>query len=96
MQQRDLLRGDAQNEPRVFNAMPVSDPLLYNLSVIGPGAMNMVTVGYRGAVMRRGTAGRIHNLIMTGYPTHSAARAAREERQSDRCRWMPFTPGWRC
>ena len=62
---------EADNEPRVFNAMPVSDPEIYNMTVVGPGAMNMVTVGYRGAVMRRGTAGRIHNLIMTGYPTQA-------------------------
>ena len=39
-----------------------------NVSV---GAANMVTVGYRGAVMRRGTAGRLHNLIVTGYPTQA-------------------------
>lgn len=62
---------EADNEPRVFSATPTSDPLIYNVTAVGPGAMNMVTVGYRGAVMRRGTAGRIHNLILTGYPTQA-------------------------
>jgi hypothetical protein len=62
---------EADNEPRVFGASPVSDPLIYNATLRGPGSANMVTVGYRGAVMRRGTAGRLHNLIVTGYPTQA-------------------------
>lgn len=62
---------EADNEPRVFGATPVADPQVYNLTLRGPGAMNMVTVGYRGAVLRRGTAGRLHNVIVTGYPTQA-------------------------
>jgi hypothetical protein len=62
---------EADNEPRVFASTPISDPLIYNLTARGPGAMNMVTVGYRGAVLRRGTAGRLHNFIVTGYPTQA-------------------------
>jgi hypothetical protein len=62
---------EADNEPRVFAAMPVSDPLIYNLTVRGPGAMNGVTVGYRAIVLRRGTAGRFYNTIVTGYPTQA-------------------------
>jgi hypothetical protein len=62
---------ESDNEPRVFAAMPVSDPLIYNVTLRGPGAANMITVGYRGAVLRRGTAGRLHNFIVTGYPTQA-------------------------
>ncbi len=62
---------EADNEPRVFGATPIADPLIYNATFRGPASANMVTVGYRGGVMRRGTAGRLHNVIMTGYPTQA-------------------------
>lgn len=62
---------EADDEPRVFGATPISDPQIYNATLRGPGSANMVTVGYRGGVMRRGTAGRLHNVIITGYPTQA-------------------------
>ena len=62
---------EADNEPRVFAATPVADPQIFNATFRGPGSDNMVTVGYRGGVLRRGTAGRLNNLVMVGYPTQA-------------------------
>ncbi|MFK5282432.1 hypothetical protein ACI3PL_23010, partial [Lacticaseibacillus paracasei] len=51
-------------------AMPVSNPLLYNLSILGPGFDAPVGARQmRGGVFRRGTHGRIFNAIFTGWPS---------------------------
>ncbi len=60
---------EADNDRNVNTAAPIAEPLLYNFTVIGPGHDVMVTYQNRGVVLRRGTAGRIFNMIVQGWPT---------------------------
>lgn len=53
---------EADGHPTNFTLSPESNPLIYNVTGIGTGQTN---VGAYGNVLRRGTAGRIHNLIVT-------------------------------
>lgn len=58
---------EADNDRDVNTAAPISEPLLFNLSIIGPG--NTVSVAnMRGGVLRRGTAARIYNALFQGWP----------------------------
>jgi hypothetical protein len=56
-----LLEGD--NHPQNYDLLPRCNPQVYNITAIGTGS---TTVGAYGAVMRRGTAGKVHNAIAYG------------------------------
>ncbi len=58
---------EADNDRDVPTSMPTSEPTLYNLTVLGPG--NTVSIANnRAVVLRRGTAGRLVNALVGGFP----------------------------
>jgi hypothetical protein len=58
---------EADNDRDVATANPVSEPTLYNATILGPG--NTVSIANnRAAVLRRGTAGRLVNFLVGGFP----------------------------
>lgn len=54
-----LIEGDGH--PQNFDLLPRCNPQVYNITAIGTGS---TTVGAYGAVLRRGTAGKVHNAIV--------------------------------
>lgn len=58
---------EADNDRDVATATPISSPTIYNITVLGPG--NAVSIANnRAVVLRRGTAGRIANALVGGFP----------------------------
>lgn len=58
---------EADNDRDVATAAPVSEPTIYNATILGPG--NTVSIANnRAVVVRRGTAGRLVNLLVGGFP----------------------------
>ncbi len=58
---------EADNDRDVATATPVSEPTIYNATILGPG--NTVSIANnRAVVLRRGTAGRMANFIIGGFP----------------------------
>lgn len=58
---------EADNDRDVPTSMPTSEPTLYNVTVLGPG--NTVSIANnRAVVLRRGTAGRLVNFLIGGFP----------------------------
>lgn len=55
--------GESDGHPQNFELTPLSNPTVYNLTAIGTGDQ---TLGAYGWVLRRGTAGKIHNAIIYG------------------------------
>jgi len=55
--------GEADGHPQNFNLTPYTNPQIYNVTAIGTGSQ---TVGNYGWVLRRGTAGKYHNVIIYG------------------------------
>lgn len=55
--------GESDGHPQNFDLTPRSNPQVYNVTAIGTGNQ---TVGAYGWVLRRGTAGKIHNAIIYG------------------------------
>jgi hypothetical protein len=59
---------EADNNPDDFDSTPRSGPTIYNATLIGSDAEpGMAGVTQRAAVLRRGTAGRLHNVIMAHF-----------------------------
>ncbi len=56
-----VVEGDGH--PQSFELTPLSNPKLYNATGYGTGRTD---VGAYGNVIRRGSAGKVHNLIITG------------------------------
>lgn len=56
-----IIEGDGH--PQNFELTPLSNPKLYNVTGYGTGRTD---VGAYGNVIRRGSAGKVHNLIITG------------------------------
>ncbi|HEY5611389.1 MAG TPA: hypothetical protein VIL97_09295, partial [Thermoanaerobaculia bacterium] len=54
---------EADGHPQNFTLTPLSNPRVYNATGYGTGRTDL---GNYGAVMRRGTAGKIYNAILTG------------------------------
>lgn len=54
---------EADGHPATFTLTPLSNPRIYNVTGYGSGRTD---VGNYGAVLRRGTAGKIFNAIITG------------------------------
>lgn len=54
---------EADGHPQTFTLTPLSNPRIYNATGFGTGS---TTNGNYGAVFRRGTAGKIYNVIITG------------------------------
>jgi hypothetical protein len=52
------------NAANVFRSTPYSDPTFVNLTLVGSGAVETQAAGGIGAVIRRGTKGLFHNLIV--------------------------------
>jgi hypothetical protein len=58
---------EADNDRDVATAMPVSEPTIYNATILGPG--NTVSIANnRAVVLRRGTAARMANFLLGGFP----------------------------
>ncbi len=70
---------EADNDKDNPDGLPMSQPLIYNITLVGA---NNPRQAHRGMTLRRGTGGVIRNLIMTGFPVeaidfqgaHTAAR----------------------
>ncbi|MBI5516731.1 MAG: hypothetical protein HY909_23305 [Deltaproteobacteria bacterium] len=54
---------EADNDRDNNNAMPRSEPVIYNLTLLGPEGMNTMP----GMVLRRGTAARIYNSVIMNW-----------------------------
>lgn len=52
-----------------FDAMPLTDPLIYNVTLVGGGAAAAAGESTRGLLLRRGTGGDIYNAIVLGFGT---------------------------
>jgi len=50
-----------------FDATPFTDPLIYNVTLIGKGATGAAGESTRGVLFRRGTAGSVYNMIIMGF-----------------------------
>ncbi|MGH7541229.1 MAG: hypothetical protein ACRELC_09535 [Gemmatimonadota bacterium] len=50
-----------------FDATPLTDPLIYNVTLIGKGAGGTPGESTRGILFRRGTAGDVYNVIIQGF-----------------------------
>jgi hypothetical protein len=55
--------GEGDNHPQNFDLTPRSNPQIYNVTAIGTGSQ---TVGNYGWVLRRGVAGKHHNVLIYG------------------------------
>jgi hypothetical protein len=53
------------NQKENNDATPRNQPTIYNATLVGP---NDATGTQNGLILRRGTAGVLHNLIVTGFP----------------------------
>ncbi len=62
---------EADNNETGFNFLPRSNPKFCNITTIGTVPQGQTGTGRRGALLRRGTAGKIYNTIIDGY-TQSA------------------------
>ncbi|MCS6912579.1 MAG: hypothetical protein RMK29_19875 [Myxococcales bacterium] len=59
---------EADNNKDNNDLMPLSSPTLYNVTLVGTGRGQQAMKQPRfGLTLRRGTAGRLHNLIVTGF-----------------------------
>jgi hypothetical protein len=54
---------EADGHPQTFSLTPLSNPRVYNITGCGTGRTDL---GHHGAVMRRGTAGKVYNAIIAG------------------------------
>lgn len=54
---------EGDNHPQNFTLTPLTDPRVYNFTAYGTGRTDL---GNYGAVLRKGSAGNIHNMIITG------------------------------
>lgn len=54
---------EGDNHPQNHTLQPLTNPRIYNMTAYGTGRTDL---GNYGAVLRRGTAGKIHNLIIMG------------------------------
>lgn len=52
-----------------FDATPFTNPLIYNVTLVGGGPGSAAGESTRGMLLRRGTAGRIFNAVVTGFQT---------------------------
>lgn len=50
-----------------FDAAPFTDPLIYNVTLIGKGDTGAAGESTRGILFRRGTAGTVYNVIIQGF-----------------------------
>ncbi|MEE4244137.1 MAG: hypothetical protein V2I33_01925 [Kangiellaceae bacterium] len=55
---------ELDNNDTQFGAAPLTDPMVANVTIIGSGAADS-----EGVLLRNGTAGRLHNFIITGPAT---------------------------
>ncbi len=60
---------EADNNGTAFDALPRSNPTIYNVSLIGSNLSGGGKAGQGGIHFRRGTAGRVYNAIVTGFTT---------------------------
>jgi len=52
-----------------FDATPFTEPLLYNVTLVGGGAGSVSGESTAGLLLRRGTAGKLFNSIVMGFQT---------------------------
>jgi hypothetical protein len=52
------------NAANIFRSTPYSDPTFVNMTLVGSGAVETQAAGGIGAVIRRGTKGLLHNVIV--------------------------------
>ncbi len=50
-----------------YDATPFTDPLIYNVTLIGKGSTGAAGESTRGILFRRGTAGNVYNVIIQGF-----------------------------
>jgi len=50
-----------------FDATPFTEPTIYNVTLVGGGAGSVSGESTRGLLLRRGTAGKLFNTIVTGF-----------------------------
>lgn len=55
--------GEGDGHPQNFELTPLTNPQIYNVTAIGTGS---TTVGNYGWVLRRGVAGKHHNILLYG------------------------------
>lgn len=67
--QDDLVKNDngieADNNATTTDAQPFSDPVFSNVTLVGKSVSGAVG---KGVLLRRGTRGKIHNALITGFP----------------------------
>ena len=62
---------EGDNNENNFGFLPRSNPVFCNMTVVGTAPQGQTGSGRRGALLRRGTAGKIFNTIIDGYTQSS-------------------------
>src|SRR6185369_12609724 len=58
---------EGDNNESNFGFLPRSNPVFCNMTVVGTAPQGQTGGGRRGALLRRGTAGKIYNTIIDGF-----------------------------
>ncbi len=69
--QTDTTRGDkgfeVDNNETTFTAQPFTDPMIYNVTLVGRSGRGAANLTAAGLHLRRGTRGQLYNAIVTGF-----------------------------